>query len=77
MPLPNPKNFALGSAAADLGFDMRMGEENLLDEEERRKRLREKREGQPNLFGDSVLGQAASELWGIAGTALNSNRKVV
>lgn len=68
MPPANPKNMALGPAASDLGLGLPM-DEDLLDEEERRKKLKEKQQSAPSQFGDSVLGNASMSLFtGMAGS---------
>jgi hypothetical protein len=60
MPPPNPKNQGLFSAAAnDLGLGDLFAEE-LLDEEGRRKRLKEGQKANPANYGDMVLGGAAA-----------------
>ena len=69
MPPPNPKNAALGPAATDLGLGMPLGDEALLDEDERRKKLKRDQQAAPAQFGDSVLGNAAMSLFtGMANT---------
>lgn len=60
MPVPNPKNQGLlGGAAFDLGLGDYL-DEQLLDEEARRKRVKEGQNENPALFGDMVLGGAAA-----------------
>ena len=65
MPPPNPKNSmanGFGLAAADLGLADYV-DESLLSEEERRKRLERAKQGNPALYGDSVLSTAAMQLF--------------
>lgn len=62
MPPANPKNFALGPAASDLGLGLPIGQD-LLDEEERRRRLAAGKQAMPQAYGDTVLGNAAMELF--------------
>ena len=60
MPPPNPKNQSFLSAAAlDLGLTDYLDEE-LLNEEERRKRRTQGQKENPALYGDQVLGGAAA-----------------
>lgn len=62
MPPANPKNAALGTAATDLGLGMPVGED-LLDEQARRKKLKEGKQTLPGAYGDTVMGNAAMELF--------------
>lgn len=70
--MPGPtsaKNAALqlGAAAADLGGEDWMLDE-LTDEEQRRRRLKEGKAQTPGNFGDAVMGNAAMSLFnGIKG----------
>ena len=67
MPPANPKNASLGAAAFDLGLGMPL-DDQILDEEERRKRLKEGKAALPSQYGDSVLGTASMALFsGMAG----------
>lgn len=61
MPMPNAKNVALGSAATQLGLGGTLSED-LENEEEKRRKLREGKRSLPSLYGDSVLGNAAMDL---------------
>lgn len=69
MPGPmNPKNFALSPAATDLGLGLSQSlSDELLNEEERRKKVRDGQQNNPANFGDSVLGPAAMSLFPGAG----------
>lgn len=61
MPMMNPKNFALTMGATDLGLGQTL-QEQLNDEEERRKRL-DQMKNSPAQFGDSTLQTAAMQLF--------------
>lgn len=60
MPVPNPKNQGLYNAASfDLGLSDYLAED-LLNDEERRKRIKEGKKENPANFGDLVMGGAAA-----------------
>lgn len=61
MAAPNPKNFALSASATDLGLGADL-QEQLLTEEEKRKRAKQTGMAQPSAFGDSTMGSAAMML---------------
>ena len=68
MPPMNPKNFALSAGATDLGLGLgQQLNEELLTEEEKRKRLKEGQQGNLSNYGDSVLGPASMQLFSGAG----------
>lgn len=65
--MPGPtsaKNAALtlGAASADLGLSEYL-DAQLINEEERRRRLREGQRDLPSNFGDAVMGNAAMSLF--------------
>jgi hypothetical protein len=62
MPPVNPKNVALSAAGTDLGLGVQLNEQ-LLTEEEKRKRLLEAQKNNPANYGDSVLGSASMSLF--------------
>lgn len=64
MAMPNPKNFALSPAAADLGLGLGNMITGQLDEEAELRRKKLASNKGPAGFGDDVFGSAAQMLLG-------------
>lgn len=71
MARPNPKNSLFDETDPGMGQFQLPESDVLLSEEERRKKLLQQRSpAAQSLFGQQTLGDAASMLFGSAGTAL-------
>ena len=67
MPAMAAKNYALSPAATDLGLSGGLGnqlEEQLSDEEKKRRKLLEQQRGTPGQYGDSTMGLASMDFFG-------------
>jgi hypothetical protein len=64
MPTMNAKNAALNPAAStDLGLNI-TGNQDIINEQERMRRLKQAKMATPSLFGDEVLGGVAQDIFG-------------
>lgn len=62
----NPKNYAISSAAADLGLGDQLTQQLADQEDERKKKLMTAGKGAlPSAYGDGVMGLASMNLLGV------------